>query len=255
MQYAKTFTDALQYVWGPGFLSPGGSEEVAEMLEGLDIRGKHVLDIGSGLGGVDLLLVARHGAAQVIGVDVEEQLIDSARALAADAGLSGAARFQLVGPGPLPFADGRFDLVFSKDAMVHIPDKAALYADVLRLLKPDGGFAASDWLWAEGAEDSPVVRAWLAKGPLKFAFTTPAEAREALERAGFAEVRVSDRRRLLQASNRKEIAFLSGPDRDRLAAIVGEDMALARLESARGRQAALDAGDLIPSHLFGRRSA
>jgi hypothetical protein len=54
MQYAKDFTDALQFMWGDGFLSPGGPEEVAEMLAGIDLSGKRVLDIGSGLGGIDL---------------------------------------------------------------------------------------------------------------------------------------------------------------------------------------------------------
>src|SRR3546814_4532350 len=54
--------------------------------------------------------------------------------------------FRLVEPGPLPFAAGRFDAVFSKDALIHIPDKQGLYAEVLRVLRPGGAFAASDWL-------------------------------------------------------------------------------------------------------------
>ena len=62
MQYAKAFTDALQFAWGPGFLSPGGPEEVAEMVHGLDLKGARLLDVGSGLGGVDLLLAGVHGA-------------------------------------------------------------------------------------------------------------------------------------------------------------------------------------------------
>jgi phosphoethanolamine N-methyltransferase len=37
------------------------------------------------------------------------------------------------------------------------------------------------------------------------------------------------------------------------ASIVGDEMARSRLVSARGRQAALDSGDLIPCHLAGRR--
>ena len=37
--------------------------------------------------------------------------------------------------------------MFSKGAMVHIEDKAALYAEVLRVLKPGGWFTAADWLW------------------------------------------------------------------------------------------------------------
>ncbi len=50
MQYAKAFTDALQFMWGEGFLSPGGHEEIDDMLEGHNLAGKRVLDIGSGLG-------------------------------------------------------------------------------------------------------------------------------------------------------------------------------------------------------------
>jgi phosphoethanolamine N-methyltransferase len=159
MQYAKAFSDALQFMWGKGFLSPGGPAEVRQMLDGESLEGKRVLDIGSGLGGVDLLLVVGHGAAEVVGIDVEPRLIDEARDLVRSASLEGRIRFDLIEPGPLPFADESFDVVFSKDAMVHIPDKASLYREVLRVLKPGGRFTAADWLWKEGAATSPVVNA------------------------------------------------------------------------------------------------
>ena len=253
MQYAKAFTDALQFMWGDGFLSPGGPEEVAEMVAGVDLDGKRVLDIGSGLGGIDILLATEHGAAQVIGIDVEAQLVESARALVSARGLAERVTFQLVEPGPLPFPDASFDAVFSKDAMVHIADKAALYAEVLRVLKPGGWFIAADWLWSEGAATSPIVAAWLAKSPLKFTFTPLPAALQVMITAGFAKAEVTDLRHRLQQSNRKEIEVLEGPARQRLAAIVGEEMANSRLVSARARQAALDSGDLIPSHLRGRR--
>jgi ubiquinone/menaquinone biosynthesis C-methylase UbiE len=255
MQYSKPFTDALQFMWGDGFLSPGGPEEVADMLRGHDISGKRVLDIGSGLGGVDVLLVSAHGADEVVGIDVEEQLIDASRALISTKDLTDQIKFELVEPGPLPFPSCSFDMIFSKDAMVHIMDKASLYGEVLRVLKPGGWFIAADWLWAEGAESSSIVQAWLAKGPLKFAFTTPAQAFEAMHEAGFLEVSVIDRRHLLQESNREEVEILQGPACERLAAVVGEEMARSRLASAFGRQSALDSGDLIPSHLRGRSPA
>lgn len=225
------------------------------MLRQHDISGRRILDIGSGLGGVDALLVEAHGAGEVIGIDVEEQLVDASRALIASKGLTGQIRFQLVGPGLLPFPDASFDMVFSKDAMVHIPDKEELYREVLRVLRPGAWFVAADWLWRENAESSPIVNAWLSKGPLKFVFTTPAQAAEAMRVAGFSEAAVEDRRWLLQESNREEVEILQGPARERLAAIVGEEMAQARLVGARGRQSALNSGDLIPSHLHGRRPA
>jgi phosphoethanolamine N-methyltransferase len=253
MQYAKAFTDALQFMWGEGFLSPGGPEEVAEMVAGIDLAGKRVLDVGSGLGGVDILLATTHGAAEVVGIDIEPQLVEAARALVSAKGLAGRVTFRLVEPGPLPFPEASFDVVFSKDAMVHIEDKAALYAEVLRVLKPGGWFTAADWLWAEGAAESAVVEAWLSMGPLKFAFTPPAAALQGMIAAGFADPCITDLRPRLQQSNRKEIEVLEGPARQRLASIVGETLANDRLASARGRQGALDSGDMNPSHLRGRR--
>jgi phosphoethanolamine N-methyltransferase len=253
MQYAKEFTDALQFMWGEGFLSPGGPEEVAQMVAGHDIAGKRVLDIGSGLGGVDALLVERHGAGEVIGTDVEPQLIEAANVLIAKRNLSARITFKLVEPGPLPFEDESFDVVFSKDAMVHIDDKPSLFGEVLRVLKPGGAFIAADWLWSEDAGSSAVVQAWLSKGPLKFAFTTPAQAKHSLRDAGFTNIEINDLGSLLRASNRREVEALEGPVRQRLAAVVGDEMAMKRLASARGRQGALDSGDLIPSHLRARK--
>jgi ubiquinone/menaquinone biosynthesis C-methylase UbiE len=253
MQYSKAFTDALQFMWGDGFLSPGGPAEVAAMLQGHNIIDRRILDIGSGLGGVDVLLAQEHGAGEVIGIDVEEQLIEAARERVSRQRLDNKIRFQLVDPGPLPFPDQSFHVIFSKDAFVHILDKPALYREVIRVLKPGGWMIAADWLWADGAENSAVVQAWLSKGPLKFVFTTPAEAFRTMQQAGLIDVSVIDRRHLLQRSNREEIKVLEGADQERLATLVGSEMAASRLASARGRQNALDSGDLIPSHLTARR--
>jgi phosphoethanolamine N-methyltransferase len=251
LRYAKDLTDGLQFVWGEGFLSPGGPEEVDKIVSGCAIFGWRVLDIGSGLGGADLTLVERHGAAEVIGIDVEDYLVEAATRLAASKGMSERVRFQLVRPGLLPFGDSSFDLVFSKDAMVFIPNKDSLFREVMRVLRPGGLFRAADWLWAKGAQASSAVRAWL--GQSDYAFATPADVRKAMKAATFVEVSVVDRRHVLQATNRKEVQILEGPAQRRLAELVGEERAASRLWSARRRQAALDSGDLIPSHLKGMK--
>src|SRR5215471_20690633 len=77
----------LQAVWGEGFLSPGGPEEVARLVGDADLTGLSVLDIGCGAGGIDLALVRKHGAGYVTGIDVEDTVLSSARALVAGAGL------------------------------------------------------------------------------------------------------------------------------------------------------------------------
>ncbi|MDP9137002.1 MAG: methyltransferase domain-containing protein [Pseudomonadota bacterium] len=255
MQYSKAFTDALQFVWGEGFLSPGGPAEVEALLQGEDIAGSRALDIGSGVGGVDALLVTRHGAGEVVGIDVEPWLVEDASRRIAAMGLAHRVRFLAVEPGPLPFPDADFDLVLSKDAMVHIADKRALYGEVLRVLKPGAAFVAADWLWSEVAGASPVVQAWLSDGPLKFEFTTPEAARRALVEAGFEDVAMHDRSHILRQANRQEVEFLASPAAARLMQVAGPELARQRLASARGRQGALDSGDLRPHHFRGRKPA
>jgi phosphoethanolamine N-methyltransferase len=79
-EYDRAMQDLLQILWGDGFLSPGGSDEVGRLLEGSDIRGRRVLDIGAALGAIDVLLVQRHGAGSVVGIDVDPGLLGHVKA-------------------------------------------------------------------------------------------------------------------------------------------------------------------------------
>ncbi|HCH99470.1 MAG TPA: SAM-dependent methyltransferase, partial [Alphaproteobacteria bacterium] len=56
MLYDDVHIALLEDIWGEGFLSPGGPDEVARVLEGLDLSGKTVLDIGCGSGAIAVLL-------------------------------------------------------------------------------------------------------------------------------------------------------------------------------------------------------
>ena len=65
-EYSDDLIARLGLLWGDGFLSPGGAAEVAIVLEGVDVAGRHVLDVGCGLGVIDVLLVREHGAQSVL---------------------------------------------------------------------------------------------------------------------------------------------------------------------------------------------
>ena len=145
-QYNDKFNEALQWMWGDGYLAPGGPEEVAEMLHDLSIKDADVVDVGSGLGVIAVLLAEKYEAGSVVGIDVEAHLIDQSTARAESAGLEDQVRFKLVEPGPLPLDDESLDVVFSKDAIVHMPDKVAFYREALRVLRPGGLMVGSDWL-------------------------------------------------------------------------------------------------------------
>lgn len=253
MGYSKEIVAALEFVWGEGFLSPGGPEEVRALVGSHDLRGSSILDVGCGLGGIDLLLAATYGATKVVGIDVNPDVIPLARALAERKGLSDRVSFETYTGEALPFPDSSFDILFSKDAMVHVADKNTFYADILRVLRRGGKLIVSDWLWTPDAAHNPLVKAWVKDNPLGFVFSTVAEVRAALEAAGFEDIAIHDRHREIAAGNREEIDRLEGPAMSQLIAMVGEKVAQDRLRSARYRQPVLDAGVLIPSHIYGRR--
>ena len=111
--YNNQVISFLEELWGDGFLSPGGSDEVKKVLEGIKIKNQRVLDIGSGSGACAVLLAKNYLAKQVVGIDVEPPVCDAARDHVLAAGLSEKISIELVSPGQLPFEDGSFEVVFS----------------------------------------------------------------------------------------------------------------------------------------------
>src|SRR5258708_19296618 len=191
--YPRQALDMLQLIWGEGFLSPGGPEEVARLIGAADLRGLAVLDIGCGAGGIDIALVRVHGAGFVTAIDVEDTVVASARALVAREGLGARIRVTKIAPGPLPFPSGSFDVVFSKDSIVHIADKHALMAAVFRVLKPGGRFLASDWLIGHDHAPSPHMPPYLAAEGLDLSRASPKRYQDAMRSAGVIDVSTSSR--------------------------------------------------------------
>ncbi|MEM7255413.1 MAG: class I SAM-dependent methyltransferase, partial [Pseudomonadota bacterium] len=215
---------------------------------GVSLAGASVLDIGSGLGAVDVLLANTYGAAKVTGVDVEPHLIEHSKARAKAHGCDDRVSFQLIEPGPLPFADASFDAVFTKDAIVHIPDKDALYRDVRRILKPGGVFVGSDWLCGGPETQTDVAERWLDIVHLDFQLKSLETTQAAIESAGFERVRMNDRNDWYRDAVNDELATLSGEKYDGLAERIGADQAAYRLESSRLKKEVIDVGFLRPTH-------
>lgn len=131
-EYDENLMALLEAVWGEGFMSPGGIDEVDRYLAGIRLDGQSVLDIGCGLGGIDIHLVKQHGAAMVTGIDVDQALIEHCDLLAQKYDVTAQTRFTCVDPGPLAFDSESFDIVTSKDSIIHIPDKHELAIDIFR---------------------------------------------------------------------------------------------------------------------------
>ena len=168
-------------LWGEGYLSPGGVDEVREILKGFDIAEKRILDIGCGSGGITIDLVREFKAGFVLGVDVEDATCSRSREIAAKYKLQNKIDIRKITPGIFPFQDEQFDIVFSKDSIVHIHDKEHLAFEVFRLLRPGGFFLASDWLTSHDSEPSDNMKAYLKLEDLDFGMASPIRYENALK--------------------------------------------------------------------------
>ncbi len=239
----------LETLWGEGYLSPGGPEEVARVIEGLPLVGCHLLDIGCGSGAVAVSLVRDHGAAHVTGIDIEAPVCAASQRRVGAANLANRITIRKVDPGPLPFEDATFDVVFSKDSIIHIPDKEALCEDVFRVLKPGGWFAASDWLISHDDAPSPEMAHYIALEDLDFAMASPARYEKALMAAGFGHITLTNRNPWYAEVAQEELNRLTGLERKVLEAAHGSDLIDASIKTWSAMIKVLQSGEHCPHHL------
>ena len=93
--YPQHFVDRLHIVWGNGFLSPGGPQEVMKIVDGLDFSGKSVLDVGCGSGGPAIVLAQETDASLIVAIDIQQALLDQAASFARKATVSSRLEFKL----------------------------------------------------------------------------------------------------------------------------------------------------------------
>lgn len=258
-QYSSNVVEGMQALYGRGFLSPGGAEEMSVLLDGVDLAGRTVLDIGCGLGGAAVMLAGTFGAGHVTSIDVAGDLVIRARETICEAGLAGKIETHHVAPGPLPFDDASFDTVFAKDVVCHIPDKPALFGEVARVLVPEGQVICADFTVPSGPEAAPhLYNAWIdamkAYG-LTFHFEKLAVYEEAFRLAGLGPPCVTDDTARSLDAARREVAWVRGPKAGTLRDALGTEMFARRIDASMQRLDALAGGGIHHTHMFARRLA
>ena len=119
-------------------LHTGGHLATREMAEKAGFRsGMEVLDAGCGIGGSSRLL-AEEFECRVTGIDLVDEFVSCARFLTKSTGLEDLAAFETGGIEDLPYPEDRFDAVLCQHTLMNIEDKAKVFAEFRRVLKPSG---------------------------------------------------------------------------------------------------------------------
>jgi ubiquinone/menaquinone biosynthesis C-methylase UbiE len=159
--------------------------------------GETVLDLGSGAG-ADVLISARRvgPTGRAIGLDMTDEMLELARANAAEAGLENA-EFVKGYLEDIPLDDQTVDVVISNCVINLSGDKPQVIREAARVLRPGARLAVSDVIADPDMDEQTRadMAAWT--GCIAGALTD-AEFRSALESAGFGEVEITETHRVHQ---------------------------------------------------------
>ena len=168
-----------------------GMAATEEMADGLQLAaGATLLDIGSGLGGPARYLAAARGC-RVTGIDLSQPFVEVAQMLTERTGLADRVTFVTGDALALPFPDARFDDAWTQHVAMNIADRAGLYGEIYRVLKPGGRLAIYDIVTGNGA---PLIFPvpWARTSEISF-LQTPDVMKETLIAAGFTVISWEDK--------------------------------------------------------------
>ena len=151
--------------------------------------GETVLDLGAGAGFDAFLSARRVGpTGRVIGVDMTPEMVAKARANARKSAVANV-EFRLGEIEALPVADASVDVIISNCVINLCPDKAPVYREAFRVLRPGGRLAVSDVVAREELPDDVQHDFAMLTGCLAGA-TLQSKLVELLEKAGFADIAI-----------------------------------------------------------------
>merc|ERR1712095_247574 len=160
-QYQRNGILRYERVFGKTYVSTGGETTTKDIVALANLKpGMRVLDIGCGTGG-SAFFMAKHYGAEVLGIDLSDNMLAIAnehkREMRKE--VQNLVTFRFLDATLAHFPAETFDVVYSRDAIMHIADKEPLYEKILTWLKPGGSLLNSEYV--HGRNHPNLSRAYL----------------------------------------------------------------------------------------------
>merc|ERR1712156_568645 len=193
-QYTRKGILRYEAIFGKTWVSVGGESTTRQFVAHLDLKpGMKVLDIGCGIGG-SAFYMARNYMVDVNGIDLSTNMI----AIADDyrkemePAVKHRTQFYVEDALSMDYPDNFYDVVYSRDTILHIPEKNELFAKFLQTLKPGGRLLISDYCHG----DQPHSNNFKEYG-------------KGLEGAGFKDVQALDKTGMMMDVMKTELAYFN----------------------------------------------
>lgn len=143
-QYSRDGILRYEKIFGSGFVSTGGIDTTVPFLRELNLqKGQKVLDVGCGIGGGDFLMAEKYDV-EVLGIDLSSNMVGVALDRAREHQHL-KTHFEIGDICKQKFPSKYFDLIYSRDTILHIADKKALFEKFKDWLKPGGKIFITDY--------------------------------------------------------------------------------------------------------------
>lgn len=188
-QYSRTGILRYERIFGDNFVSTGGIETTEEFVKLLKLKPKeHVLDVGSGIGGGDFYMAKEYDVS-VTGIDLSSNMVSIALERANKI-QDIRVQFEVCDATKRCYPPQSFDVVYSRDTILHIVDKRHLFATFCKWLKPGGRLLISDYCCCEGAWSDDFTKYVKQRG---YALLSVKDYGKLLQEVGFVNVKAEDR--------------------------------------------------------------
>ena len=232
-----------------------GLEATQSLAAGLEVApSDRILDVGSGIGGPARFFADKFGC-HVTGIDLTQEFCEVAARLNKLLKLEAQITIKQGNALSMPFADQSFDGAYSMNVAMNIEDKAALYRELHRVLKPGGWLMLSE-IARHGDGDGHDHGNGVLEYPTPWAKTAASsflasatQTRESLEENGFTVNRLDDTRVESAAYGARSRALVERGEKPlhRAVALIHQDIAKAAMaNSARG----VEQGVIIPIEVY-----